>query len=280
MVIMSKNALEQLGIQWGGAAAGQPRGMGTFVGAGFTQPAQTTGTPVQALSPENTGLSLARGLPVDPATGLPTGGNLVNLPISALAAGANPAFGALFGIIGRQFNINLAIQALELQGKARSLAEPKIVTVENSTATMSRGFEVPFVSQTAAGGATVGNVQFKEALLKLEVTPSVIREATETRIKMKVLVENNEPDFSRGFQNPSLFKRRVETEVIMRDGERLVIGGVVLETNSVAKRQVPLLGRIPFLGWLFKSREVKGDGEDMIVIIAPTVLWPTTAAKR
>ena len=281
MVIMSKNALEQLGVQWGGVAAGQPRGMGTFVGAGFTQPAQTTGTPVQALSPENTGLSLARGLPVDPATGLPTGGNLVNLPLSALAAGANPAFGALFGIIGRQFNINLAIQALELQGKARSLAEPKIVTVENSTATMSRGFEVPFVSQTAAGGATVGNVQFKEALLKLEVTPSVIREATETRIKMKVLVENNEPDFSRAIQqNPPLFKRQAMTEVIVRDGERLVIGGVLQETDTITKREIPLLSRIPFLGWLFKSREIKSEGEELIVIITPTVLWPTTPAKR
>ena len=214
-------------------------------------------------------------------TALPTGGNLVNLPLSALATGGNPAFGLLFGIIGRQFNINLAIQALEIQGKARSLSEPKIVTVENTTASMSRGFEVPYVTQTAAGGATVSNVQFKEALLKLEVTPKVIREETETRIKMKVLVENNEPIFARALNgNPPLFKRRAEAEVIMRDGERLVIGGVLLDKDETTNRQVPLLGRIPFLGWLFKSRENTSEAEELIVIITPTVLWPTAAAKR
>ena len=282
MVIVSKNALDQLGIQWGGAAVGQPRGgIGTFVGAGFTQPPQPTGTPGQGISPVNSGLTLGTALPVDPATGLPTGGNLVNLPVSALATTANPAFGLLFGIIGQKFNINLAIQALVVQGKARSLAEPKIVTVENATATMARGFEVPFVSQTAAGGTTVGNVQFKEALLKLEVTPSVIREESGTRIKMKVLVENNEPDFSRAInQNPPLFKRRAETEVIMRDSERLVIGGVLLEKDTALNREVPLLGRIPFLGWLFKSRESTSEGEELIVVITPAVIWPTTAAAR
>lgn len=281
MVITSKNALNQLGIEWGGAVAGQPKGGPTLVGAGFTQPPQGTGTPAQGVSSQNTGLTLGTALPVDPATALPTGGNLVNLPVRALATTANPAFGLLFGIIGQKFNINLAIQALEIQGKARSLSEPKIVTVENTTASMSRGFEVPYVTQTAAGGTAISNVQFKDALLKLEVTPKVIREETETRIKMKVLVENNEPIFTRSLNgNPPLFKRRAEAEVIMRDGEKLVIGGVLLDKDETTNRQVPLLGRIPFLGWLFKSRESTSEAEELIVIITPTVLLPTTAAKR
>ena len=99
----------------------------------------------------------------------------------------------LLGIIGSNFNINLAIQALEVQGKARTLAEPKTVTVENAKATISRGFEVPFVSTPSQG---LSQVQFKEALLKLEVTPRVIRDNGDTRIRMKVVFENNEPDFS------------------------------------------------------------------------------------
>ena len=209
-------------------------------------------------------------MPVDPSTALPTGGNVVNLPTASLPTLANPALGALFGIVGRNFNFNLAIQALETQGKARSLAEPKTVTVENSTAVISRGFEVPYVSQSGFGGT---QVQFKDALLKLEVTPRVIREADLTLIRMKVLVENNEPSFAQAvLGNPPIFKRRSENEVIVQEGERLVIGGVLTDSDTKTQREVPVLGRIPILGWLFKSRELSVDSQEMIVIITPTVV--------
>ena len=76
---------------------------------------------------------------------------------------------------------------------------------------------------------------------------------------MKVVVENNEPDFSRQVQgNPPMFKRRGETEVVVREGERLVIGGVTVENDNPSAR-CPVLGDIPVLGWLFKSREIASD---------------------
>src|SRR5262249_57257031 len=110
-------------------------------------------------------------LPINPSDGFPTGGNLVNLPLGALPTAANPALGFLLGIIGKNFNINLAIQALETQGKAKTIASPNVVTVQNAEALISRGFEVPFVSQSGLAGT---NVQFKDALLQLKVTPNVI----------------------------------------------------------------------------------------------------------
>ena len=281
MVVIVRNALEQLGVQWGGAAVGQKNG-NTFLGRGLAQPVnpvtglaapQASGTPT-TLNPNvaNPGFTGGSILPVDPATGLSTGGNLLNLPTSGLPTAANPAMGLLFGIVGSQFNISMAIQALETQGKARSLAEPKTVTVENSTAVISRGFEVPYVSQSGFGGT---QVQFKDALLRLEVTPRVIREGDVTKIRMKVIVENNEPDFTKvlaGTGNPPIFKRRSENEVIVREGERLVIGGVLTDTDTKTQREVPLLGRIPILGWLFKSRELSVDSQEMVVIITPTVV--------
>ena len=213
---------------------------------------------------------------------MPIGGNLVNLPTSLLPtlAGATPAGGLLLGIIGSNFNINLAIQALEVQGKARTLAEPKTVTVENAKATISRGFEVPFVSTPSQG---LSQVQFKEALLKLEVTPRVIRDNGDTRIRMKVVFENNEPDFSGQRSvggNPSIFKRRQETEVLVSQGQRLVVGGVTNDTSALTTREVPVFGRIPVLGWLFKSRETSKTGEELIVILTPTVLDAAAAARR
>jgi len=225
-------------VQWGGAIAGPVMTGNNLLGRGFSQPVnpatglttpQTTGAPTGGAF-QNPGVTGATILPVDPSTALPTGGNVVNLPTASLPTLANPALGALFGIVGRNFNFNLAIQALETQGKARSLAEPKTVTVENSTAVISRGFEVPYVSQSGFGGT---QVQFKDALLKLEVTPRVIREADLTLIRMKVLVENNEPSFAQAvLGNPPIFKRRSENEVIVQEGERLVIGGVLTDSDT------------------------------------------------
>jgi type IV pilus assembly protein PilQ len=281
MVITSLNALEQIGVQWGGAGAGNV-GRSTLVGQGFQNAVRDPGTGAINVNPVNPNLNLGRLLPVDPATGVPVGGNLVNLPTSLLPtlAGATPAGALLLGIIGSNFNINLAIQALEVQGKARTLAEPKTVTLENAKAMISRGFEVPFVSTPSQG---LSQVQFKEALLKLEVTPRVIRDNTDTRIRMKIVFENNEPDFSplRSVGgNPSIFKRRQETEVLISQGQRLVVGGVTNDTSALTTREVPVFGRLPVLGWLFKSRETSKTGEELIVILTPTVLDAGAAARR
>src|SRR5438132_8166701 len=280
MVVIVRNALEQLGVQWGGGVVGR-NGGNTLLGRGLAQPVnpvtglatpQASGTPTTFNPTANPGFTGGTILPVDPATGLASGRNVVSLPTSGLPTAANPAMGLLFGIVGNHFNLSMAIQALETQGNARSLAEPKTVTVENSTAVISRGFEVPYVSQSGFGGT---QVQFKDALLKLEVTPRVIREPEVTLIRMKVLVENNEPDFTQvlaGTSNPPIFKRRSENEVIVREGERLVIGGVLTDNDTKTQREVPLLGRIPVLGWLFKSRELTVDSQEMVVIITPTVI--------
>jgi type IV pilus assembly protein PilQ len=281
MVITSLNALEQIGVQWGGAAAGN-YGRQTYVAQGFQDAVRPPGTGAINVNQTNPNLDLSGLLPVNPATAVPIGGNLVNLPTSLLPtlAGATPAGGLLLGIIGSNFNINLAIQALEVQGKARTLAEPKTVTLENAKAVISRGFEVPFVSTPSQG---LSQVQFKEALLKLEVTPRVIRDNGDIRIRMKVVFENNEPDFSgqRSVNgNPSIFKRRQETEVLISQGQRLVVGGVTNDTSAMTTREVPVFGRIPVLGWLFKSRETNKTGEELIVILTPTVLDAGAAARR
>ena len=184
-----------------------------------------------------------------------------------------PALNALFGIVARDYNLNLAIQALEAKGKAKILAEPKIVTIENVPALIKRGFEVPYATGTAALGTQ--QVQFKEALLSLQVTPNVIREGSETKIRMKVEVNDDEPGVDvtlPGTTNPPLFRRKADTQVVVREGERLVIGGVLTDNNTRTIRQVPLLGNIPLLGWLFKAREINTDTQDLIVIITPSVL--------
>jgi len=307
MEILDRSALEQLGIQWGGMTA-QPAGSQTLVGQGlqtttfqgqtvpfipgFAQGNQQVVDPVTVFGhdPKNQALLLQNvaalehlgGLPVSFQTGLPLGGNLVNLPISALPnAGPLPAAGIIFGLVGQRFNVNIALQALAQQGKTRTLARPEIVTVENAKAMMSLGEEIPYATISSAGT----QIQFKEALLKLEVTPTVIREGDVTKIKLIVIVENNSRgdvvNLGNAGSPPAINRRKAETQVLIKEGDRLIIGGVTTSTTSNTTRKVPIFGDIPILGHLFKQKEHFESGRELVVFLTPSVVRsaePTTAA--
>jgi type IV pilus assembly protein PilQ len=234
---------------------------------------------VQNLNPGNTALTLLNnttllgGLPVSTQTGLPLGANLVNLPISALPnAGPLSTGGLAFGIIAQKFNVNIALQALSEQGKTRTLARPEIVTVENNKAIMSLGEEIPYATVSSAGT----QIQFKEALLKLEVTPTVIREGDLSKIKMLVIVENNSRGTVVNLGNsgnpPAINKRKAETLVLIQEGQRLVIGGVASSTDQNTVRKVPILGDMPLIGWLFKQKETFEQGRELVVFVTPSIL--------
>ncbi len=281
--LLSRTDLFSIGIQWGGAGVTRDSA-NILVGQGFTQPlnpgtgvAPVLSRPRFNLLPSLTNPlvntvsplpPLSGFLPIDPKTALPIGGNIVNLPLVA----GTPAGAIAFGIIGTRFNLNLALQALETQNKTQSLAKPEIVTVENSKANISLGEEIPYATVSSAGT----QIQFKEAVLKLEVIPTVIREPDVTKVKMKVVVENN----SRGQTVnspagaiPAIAKRKAETEVIVKEGETLVIGGITQREQSETITKVPLLGDIPLLGWLFKQRTVQVDpNRELVIFITPTVL--------
>jgi len=299
MEILDRTALEAIGVQWGGATTANT-GNTTLVGQGFqSAPSTVPGltlpvvggvlqpdgstvvtapTPVQGFQPRNTNMSLGRLLPIDSLTGLPIGGNLVNIPFQSLPNASNftPAGGIAFGIVGSRFNINLALQALENQGKTRTLARPEIVTVENNKAEVSLGEEIPYATVSSAGT----QIQFKEAVLKLAVTPTVTREKINnediTKIKMVVMVENNSRGDTispaAGVSVPIIQRRKAETQVLMREGERLVIGGVTQSTQANTVRKVPVFGDIPLLGWLFKARENFETGRELVVFLTPSLV--------
>jgi type II secretory pathway component HofQ len=302
MEILDRNALEAIGVMWGGFFANNA-GSNILVGQGLQTTVGPGGQTVPivpgiqqgpnnlidllplgagAFSPGNNPFFLGpnrnndatRGLPVSFQTGLPAGGNLVNLPINTLpnTAGALPAAGLSFGIIGSRFNVNLALQALATQGKTRTLARPEVVTVENNKASISLGEELPYATISSAGT----QIQFKEALLKLDVTPTVIKEGAVTRIKLVVIVENN----SRGDtvnlggagSPPAINRRRAETQVLIKEGDRLIIGGVTTGVNQATTRKVPVFGDIPILGYLFRQKENFESGRELVVFLTPTIV--------
>ncbi len=276
MEVLDRSALEQIGIQWGGAGVVKTDSQ-TIVGRGLETAAGAAlipgGIATQVGPLPNPALTLANVLPISATTGLPLGGNLINLPISALPnAGASPAGNISFGIVGTNFNINLALQALATQGKTRTLARPEVVTVENARAIMSLGEEIPYATISSAGT----QIQFKEALLKLEVTPTVIQEQDVTKVKLIVIVENNSRgdvvNLGTAGSPPAINKRKAETQVLVKEGERLVIGGVTTSVHQHTVRKVPIFGDIPLLGWLFKQRENFESGRELVVFLTPIVL--------
>jgi type IV pilus assembly protein PilQ len=286
MEILDRDDLFAIGVQWGGGGVLQSDQRSITVGRGFTSsPGNTLLVPgsqpmANVFGPPNVPLGnpFPGLLPVSGLTGLPLGGNVVNLPVtSALGSAASVAGGGAggiaFGIVGSRYNVNLALEALRVLNKARSLARPEIVTVENATASISLGEEIPYATVSAAGT----QFQFKEALLKLDVVPTVIKEGDITKIKMKVTIENN----SRGTvvalgstlgSPPAINKRKAQTEVLIKEGERLVIGGVTTNLDVDETRKIPLFGDIPVLGWLFKTTASQTIGRELVVFITPSVL--------
>ena len=300
MEILDRTAFEGIGVQWGGAGAGNVNNTTTLIGQGFQSSLSKTGAViaatqgvllpdgttvlfdpagVQGLRTNNSGLPLSSLFPISGATGLPMGGNLVNLPFGALPGATNagaPAGGISFGLVSGNFNINLALQALATQGKTRTLARPEIITIENTVASISLGEEIPYATVSSAGT----QIQFKEASLRLDVFPTVVREQIGpkmlNKIKLKVVVENNSRGDTispaAGVSVPIINKRRADTEVLIKEGDRLVIGGVTQGVSSTTVRKVPLFGDIPILGWLFKQKENSETGRELVIFVTPSLV--------
>jgi type IV pilus assembly protein PilQ len=274
-----------LGVSWGGAAVRRlTTGGDVLVGQGVSGQRNTSATIPPIIPPSggippvffgdpanNPALTLANVLPVSATTGLPLGGNIVNFPILPGTFGT-PASIA-FGLISRKLNINLVLDALEAENKTTSLSKPEVVTTENAKATISLGAEIPYATVSSAGT----QVQFKEALLKLEVTPTVIKESGEiTRVKMVVNVENNSQGAlvpTTGGTVPSINRRSATTQVVVKEGETLAIGGIRQRDVTESISKVPFFGDIPVLGLLFRSKSRTTDpNRELVVFITPYVL--------
>jgi type IV pilus assembly protein PilQ len=285
MEILDREDLFVIGVQWGGGGVLATDNRNVIVGRGFTSDFLNNppglGIPAAGLgSISNPNLqvgapSSGRVIPVSAQSGLPLGGNLINLPIAALlnnAAATGGAGGITFGIIGSRLNLNLTLEALRTLGKTFTLARPDIVTLENREARISLGEEIPFATVSSAGT----QIEFKEAVLQLIVTPTVIREAGRNRIKMSVLVENNARgtpvNLGTSGAPPAIQRRRAETEVLVGEGDHLVIGGITQSLQQEQIRKLPLFGDIPILGWLFKQRGTQETRRELIVFITPSVL--------
>ncbi|KAF1698573.1 type IV pilus secretin PilQ [Pseudoxanthomonas jiangsuensis] len=200
------------------------------------------------------------------------GGLNFNLPATT-STGLSP--GAIaYTLLGANFAIDLELSALQQEGRGEVLSNPRVVTSNQREAVIRQGREVGYVTLTGGGtsGVATPNVQFKDVVLELKVTPTI---TSDDRVFMVVNVLKDEIlryiDTSIG-QVPEIATREINTAVLVDDGQTVVIGGVYefTDANSVAK--VPFLGDVPFLGALFKKKSRSKDKAELLIFLTPKVM--------
>ncbi|PID77742.1 MAG: hypothetical protein CSB21_03850 [Deltaproteobacteria bacterium] len=160
--------------------------------------------------------------------------------------------------------LNAKLRAMETQKKGRIVSAPKVVTLDNKKATITQGYEYPYT--TLKDGETT--TEFKDIDLQLDVTPHV---TADNKISLKVNIDKNDiyvqtPD------GPALSTKSIETELLVNDGDTIVIGGIIQKSETKTVNRFPWLSRIPILGWLFKSKADANTKNELLIFITPRIV--------
>jgi len=240
----------EVGIQWGGNAQMAPS-TGNSTGLAFPNNAAISGG-----SDPNIGTQGVGPLP----------GWAVNLPVG-VGAGSGAGGGMTFGSAGGALQLNLRLSALENQGVLKTISAPKVTTLDNATARISQGLSIPFSQVSAAGVNTV----FVEARLQLEVTPHITADGS---VLMKIVAQNNQPDASSTGANgqPAIQHKEANTQVLVKDADTTVIGGIYVRQASNNVATVPILGKIPVLGYFFRNNRDLDVRNELLIFITPRIL--------
>jgi len=169
--------------------------------------------------------------------------------------------------LGTPLVLNATLSALEDNGEGKIISAPKIVTLDNKKATISQGFEYPYITTTAQQGAAISNTEFKDINMTLEVTPHV---TPDNRISLKIHITKD--DVYKETNPPALSTNEAETELLVDDGSTLVIGGIM--KNSIKKQVTgfPVLMDVPIIGWLFKSTINTKKKNELLIFMTPRIV--------
>lgn len=246
IVTASTSYTSSLGIRWGGNLVGGP-------GGAFTTDAATGAIKATGTATGNGGI---KGLGNDVA-----GSFSVNTPLASVTGPG----GVLSMLIGsaNSTQIALSLSALETIKKAKTLSNPRILTVDNEAATITQGVTFYTTSTSAEGTKT----EAQNAALSLSVTPKITPDGY---IYLKLTVSD---DTLASVSPPVKNTKTITTQALVKDGETLVLGGIYTDTEVNDTTGIPLLSKIPILGWLFKTKQDTGPGpSEMLIFITPRVV--------
>ncbi len=246
----------ELGVQWGGSYKSEGS---TQFGATGIQDTSGAFIPGQTLT--NSKDFTASTVPPNYA---------VNLPA---AVGLGSGGGIAFGILSDSVRLDLSLSALEASGKGKVVSSPRVVTIDNKEAMIEQGTQIPYSTVSASGT----NVQFVDATLSLKVTPHITPEGS---VIMKLEAKNDSPGETGASGQPAINKKKATTEVLVRDGETAVIGGILQVTRKEDQQAVPWLSKIPILGFFFKHDTTQSSNRELLIFVTPKILKTEPAQAR
>jgi type IV pilus assembly protein PilQ len=197
----------------------------------------------------------------------------VNLPVPGLA-GANPgAFSLALFREGSSKFLNLELTALQADGKGKIISSPRVITGDQVEATIEQGTEIPYQQATSSGATSVS---FKKATLSLKVKPQV---TPDDNVIMNLNVHKDSVG-QNTLAGPSIDTKQIITEVLVENGGTVVIGGIYQQTELNQTNKIPVLGDLPFLGWLFKQNLRQDDRSELLIFISPRILKDGLALRQ
>lgn len=236
MVTVKDNVNEELGIRWGVTdTSGDYASSGNLSGAS----------------------SASQGL-------VPSLGDRMNVNLPAASGAASIAFQVARLADGTILDLELS--ALEKENKGEIIASPRITTANQKEAYIEQGVEIPY-QQAASSGATA--VQFKKAVLSLKVTPHI---TPDDRIILDlVITQDTVSEVSNG-QAPAIDTQRIGTQVLVNNGETIVLGGIYQQSVISTVSKVPILGDVPYFGWLFRNKNNFNEKKELLIFVTPRIV--------
>ncbi|MGO9379760.1 MAG: type IV pilus secretin PilQ [Dissulfurispiraceae bacterium] len=262
IVEVSSDYVKSLGVNWGLRAQSGPSAQGIFGG-----------------SQSNVSVPNTRVISPVPTTGAPFAATqvpqMINLPASTSTI-TSPTSAVTLGFLNaaETLGLDLQLSAIEDISKAKTIASPKIMTLDNMSAVIKQGEKIPVTtaqSGAAPGSAPVFTTVYIDANLKLTVTPQITPDGS---VQLRVHINNDAPDFTHvdNLGNPEIDIKEAFTSVMLNDGETVVIGGIFTSNETSDKNQVPGLGNVPLLGALFKKQTTEKHTTELLIFITPRLV--------
>ena len=260
IVVVNDDFKRDLGARVGYTTA-QSNGNGIWTTSGSAAATDTAISSALANRAAN-GTSFPVQVPTG-TTGAPQRYN-VNLPVPS------PAGSFALGILGSNYIVDLELSAAQAETRAEVISSPRVITANQKEATIEQGTEIPY-QQSASSGATT--ISFKKAVLSLKVTPQI---TPDNRIILDLDVKKDTIGTitvaSGGVNVPSIDTREIVTQVLVNDGQTVVLGGILETEHRDDQTKVPLLGDIPVLGALFKEQSKTNNKDELLIFVTPKIV--------
>jgi type IV pilus assembly protein PilQ len=292
-IVQTSDSLnDALGIRFGGGATGQ---VGKYtLGAAPTMeearvfvktpgnivnvaPTSSTGTSAATGSTTGSGTTTSTGTTSGSSSGSSSSGTQEPMFFNFSAAGANSILGLALARLPGGTLLDLELQAAELESNSKTIARPKLLTLDQQNATIETGQDIPYQTQSTSGSGTsssssaattTSTITFKKAVLKLDVTPHI---TPNDKISMALSISNDQPGDNINGQ-VSINTTTMKTNVLVDDNETIVLGGIFSDTKTHSRNAVPYLSDIPIIGRFFSTYADSATRKEVLIFVTPRIV--------